>query len=244
MGLYVNRLQSIITSAAPAVTYTTSGLIFNLDSSTAPASGTSWTDTTGTYTASLIKSGTGNYSYTSNRGGGITTTGAMGNNGATIATNLNLPLTHSLEIVASLNTGSNYWASLFGNEVYGTRGFLAYFANDTSFTVGSVSGSEIYTFSAGQKSNINQYIFTVSGSTLKFYLNGTLQTKTTGTFVAPGSIGAQGLQIGSRHPNGGGVNTINDPAHGTYYMARAYNKALTQTEVTTNYNSIKTLYGI
>lgn len=231
-------------SVTPVPGATTDSLIFNLDSGTAPSSGTNWVDAAGNYTATLIKSGTGNYAYTSDHGGGITTTGGIGINGAAISTNLNIPANFTLEIVAKISAAT-YWASLYGNDSYaGGAGFLGYFNGDAMFTTGSVSGAENFIFAAGAKANINQYIITRTGTTQKFYLNGTLKTKFAGTFTTPSALGTNGLQIGARHPNAGTSATINDPGHGTYYLVRVYNKVLTQSEVTANYNAIKTTYGI
>jgi hypothetical protein len=99
--------------------------------------------------------------------------------------------------------------------------------------------------SSGAKANRNHYLITVTGSTLEFYLNGTLQTKTSGTFAQPtGGVSTNSLQIGARHPNVGTINTVNDPAHGTYYMVRVYDSVLDQTAVTTNYNEAKSAFSL
>lgn len=213
---------------------------------TAPSSGTTWTDTSGNgYNATLRKSGTGNYAYNSANGGGIVTTGGAGLNGAMIDIPYNLPATHTIEIVASI-TASSYWSTLFGNEAYfGNKGFLAYWTSDTTLSIGTPSSPESYTMSAGAKANRNHYLITVTGTTLKFYLNGTLQTKSSGTFAQPtGGISTNSLQIGARHPNAGTINTVNDPAHGNYFMVRVYDSVLDQTAVTTNYNEAKTAFGL
>ena len=213
---------------------------------TAPSSGSTWSDTSGNgYNATLRKSGTGNYAYDSANGGGIVTTGGTTNNGAMIDIPYNLPSTFSIEIVASI-TATSYWNTLFGNEAYtGTKGFLAYWTSDTSLSIGSPVATQIYTMSSGAKANRNHYLITVTGTTLKFYLNGTLQTKTSGTFAQPtGGMSTNSLQIGARHPNAGTINTVNDPAHGKYFMVRVYDSVLDQTAVTTNYNEAKTAFGL
>ena len=213
----------------------------------APSSGTTWTDTSGNgYDGTLRKSGTGNYAYNSANGGGIVTTGTTGLNGAMIDIPYNLPSTFTIEIVASISA-TGYWASLFGNEAYSfNKGFLAYFGSDTILAIGSPSGSfENYTLSSGAKANRNHYLITVTGSTLKFYLNGTLQTKSSGTFAQPsGGVSTNSLQIGARHPNVGTINTINDAAHGKYFMVRVYDSVLDQTAVTTNYNEAKSAFSL
>jgi Concanavalin A-like lectin/glucanases superfamily len=222
----------------------TGGLKVYLQS--APTSGSTWSDTSGNgYNATLYKSGTGNYVYNSANGGGIVTTGSTLSNGAMIDIPYNLPSTFSIEIVASISA-TNYWASLFGNEAYGSsKGFLAYWGLDTLLVIGTPSSGESYSMSSGAKANRNHYLITVTGSTLKFYLNGTLKTKSSGTFAQPsGGLSTNSLQIGARHPNSGTIHTINDAAHGTYYMVRVYDSVLDQTAVTTNYNEAKAAFGL
>jgi hypothetical protein len=221
----------------------TGGLKVYLQS--APTSGSTWSDTSGNgYNATLYKSGTGNYTYNSANGGGIVTTGGTTINGAMIDIPYNLPSTFTIEIVASI-TATNYWSSLFGNEVWSTKGYLAYFGSDTQIAIGSPNAVQFYALAGGAKANRNHYLITVTGSTLKFYLNGTLQTKTSGTFAQPsGGISTNSLQIGARHPNAGTIHTVTDPAHGTYYMVRVYDSVLDQTAVTTNYNQAKSAFGL
>jgi hypothetical protein len=211
---------------------------------TAPSSGTTWTDaSTFGRNATLYKAGTGNFSYTASNGGGITTTGSNLSNGAIIDIPYNLPSTFTIEIVASI-TSTNYWASLFGNEVWSTKGYVAYWFNDTGIAIGSPSDTEMYAMASGQKANRNHYVITVTGSTLKFYINGALQTKTFGTFAQPsGGISTNSLQIGARHPNAGTINTPNDPAHGTYYRVQVWNVVKTAGEITDLYNNAKAAHN-
>ena len=239
------EVESISVTINDTSTTPTGGLQVYLQ--TAPSSGTTWTDTAGySRSATLLKSGTGNYAYNSANGGGIVTTGSTGLNGGMIDIPYNLPSTFTIEIVASISS-TNYWSSLFGNEAYtSSKGFLAYFGNDTTLAIGSPAGSfQNYTLSSGSKANRNHYLITVTGSTLNFYLNGTLQTKTSGTFAQPsGGLSTNSLQIGARHPNAGTINTVNDPAHGKYFMVRVYDIVLDQTAVTTNYNEARTAFGL
>jgi len=211
---------------------------------TAPSSGITWTDaSTFGRNATLYKAGTGNFSYTASNGGGITTTGSNLSNGAIIDIPYNLPSTFTIEIVASI-TSTNYWSSLFGNEVWSTKGYLAYWYSDTGIAIGSPTDAELYTMASGQKANRNHYVITVTGSTLKFYINGALQTKTSGTFAQPsGGISTNSLQIGARHPNAGTINTPNDPAHGTYYRVQVWNVVKTDSEITDLYNNAKAAHN-
>lgn len=213
---------------------------------TAPSSGTTWTDaSTNSRNATLYKSGTGDHSYTASNGGGITTTGSTTSNGAMIDIPYNLPSTFTIEIVASI-TSTNYWSTLFGNEAYSfNRGYFMYFGSPTLVDIGSSTGSEMYTLASGQKANRNHYVVTVTGTTLKFYLNGSLQTKTSGTFAQPSSgISTNSLQIGARHPNVGTIHTVNDPAHGTYYRVQVWDVVKTASEVSALYTAAATAHNL
>ena len=212
---------------------------------TAPSSGTTWTDaSTFGRNATLRKTGSGNYSYTASNGGGITTTGSTGTNGAIIDIPYNLPSTFTIEIVASVSA-TGYWASLFGNEVFTSDiGFIAYWNSDTTINIGAPYASEAYTMTSGQKANRNHYVITVTGTTLKFYINGSLKTKTSGTFAQPTSYATNGLQIGARHPNAGTSGTPNDSAHGTYYRVQVWNVVKTDSEVNDLYTAAATAHNL
>lgn len=52
---------------------------------------------------------------------------------------------------------------------------------------------------------------------------------------------AVSLLLPARHVNGGGA-TPTDYSATTFYQIRVYNRALTTTEIATNYSSVKTAY--
>jgi hypothetical protein len=159
-------------------------------------------------------------------------------------TSYNLSVPFSIEVIANI-TANSFWATLFGNEVYNSgTGWFAYWGGSGSLTIGSPSRTNIYSVSAST-GNIRQFIITVDATpSAKLYINGTLQNAiSTGYTVAP-SAAASGLNFASRHPNAGNAGTPNDCAPGTYYQMRAYNIALSQAQVTANYNAVKTTYGI
>jgi hypothetical protein len=68
----------------------------------------------------------------------------------------------------------------------------------------------------------------------------------TGTYAGPsGGVSTTGLNFGSRHPNGTGTaNTPTDSLKGVYYQMRVYDKPLSQTEVTQNFDTIKGTYSL
>jgi hypothetical protein len=234
----------------PWTSYQSTGLKVFLQ--TAPSTGTTWTDTSGNgNNATIITTGNGAYAYTSNLGGGITLTGDYGAglniSGYNLAT---AGGTYSVEVVASISS-TNYWSSLFGNDDFTlNKGVVAYFGNASNFYISTPTSNGVYApVSVATRQNINQYIITVTGNTVKFYLNGVSQALTNNTGGSPGFTASSGtptngLIIGARHPNEGTAGVPYDSAGGTYYLVRVYNTLLSQTDVTANYDAIKTTYGI
>ena len=50
------------------------------------------------------------------------------------------------------------------------------------------------------------------------------------------------IYFASRHVNGGGGST--DTATGVYYSMRVYNRVLSNVEITTNYDTLKSIHGL
>lgn len=219
---------------------------------TAPSTGATWTDASGKgNNATIVTAGGGTSTYASDHGGGLTLAGAAG--AVLNISGYNLPTdggTYSVEVVASVSS-TNYWSSLFGNDDFTlNKGVVAYYGNSSNFYISTPTSNGVYApVSVATRQNINQYIITVTGNTVKFYLNGVSQALTDNTGGSPGFTASSGtptngLMIGGRHPNAGTAGVPYDCAGGTYYLVRVYNTLLSQSDVTTNYNAIKTTYGI
>jgi len=219
---------------------------------TAPSTGTTWTDASGNgNNATIVTTGGGTSTYASDHGGGLTLAGAAG--AVLNISGYNLPTdggTYSVEVVASVSS-TNYWSSLFGNDDFTlNKGVVAYYGNSSNFYISTPTSNGVYApVSLATRQNINQYIITVTGNTVKFYLNGVSQALTDNTGGSPGFTASSGtptngLMIGGRHPNAGTAGVPYDCAGGTYYLVRVYNTLLSQSDVTTNYNAIKSTYGI
>jgi Concanavalin A-like lectin/glucanases superfamily len=240
-GVQLTGGVQIISEANP-VPYVTNGLVMNL--LTAPSSGTTWTDATGNgNNATIITSGSGTATYTSNYGGGITLGTAL--NSEAICTAYNLGTSFTVEMWAQ-PTAANYWATLWGNDIYSTKGYWAYWSSSASgISAGSPSGSILYSGITPNPGAIKHYVFTLTGSTFTAYLNGVAQSGT-GSFSGPtGGVSTTGLNFGSRHPNTTGTaNTPTDVCAGTYYQMRVYNRALSSSEVTQNFNGSRGIFGI
>jgi hypothetical protein len=220
----------------------TSGLVFNLQS--APTSGTSWTDATGNgYNGTLQ----GSASYTSANGGGIKLNNAVYTGTDYISVPYNISSnTVTVEIIASFNSTSN-WATIWGNESYSAgRGYFAYQGTSTNITWGKPSGPTSATITASD--SIRQWIFVINGTSQLLYLNGS-QLGTTATVANQTLFATSEFLFGARHTNAGTgatdkMNNSNSALYPVFYQMRVYNKALSSTEVTQNYNAIKGTYGI
>jgi hypothetical protein len=206
-----------------------SGLMANLIN---PAStGTTWTDLSGKgNNATLV----GTPTYTAANGGGYTTSSS-----SYISTSYNLSNTYTVSIACSVNP-SSYWATLWGNESwYSALGYIAYLGSSGTLNFGSPSGQTAITVTG--ISSVHIWDFVVNGTSYVLYKDGV--SYSTGTFLAPsGGSSTTGLYFGARHSNGG--TSFTDPCPGTYYSMRIYNRALSSTEINTNFSVLRTYYGL
>jgi hypothetical protein len=240
-GLNISNGIRIIGEQSPESIVTT-GLVFNLQ--TAPTSGTTWTDATGNgYNATLL----GSASYTSANNGGI----KLNNSSYTGTDYISVPYnissnTVTVEIVASFNP-TNYWATIWGNEVYtGGRGYFAFMTNATTITYGKSTSVASETITASN--SVRHWTFVINGTTQRLFLNGTQvgadRTVTTQTLFATSEF-----LFGARHTNAGTgatdkMNNSTSALQPVFYQMRLYNRALSGSEITQNYNAIKGTYGI
>jgi hypothetical protein len=223
--------------------WVTSGLMMNL--LTAPSSGTNWPDASGnSNNGTLQTAGTGSFTYTSSNGGGVTSAGSSANTGgsARISTSYALTSPFTVEMWCKPN-GARLWSTLWGSDVYNSSsGWWALWeSSSTSIVSGGVPSGGSWTTSYTQTTP-QHYVFTLTGSTYTFYLNGVAQTAQ--SYTAPtGGAGLSSLIFGSRHPNAGGT-TPTDALDATFYQMRVYNRALSSSEVTTNYSGTRGTLGV
>ena len=224
-----------------AETVVTSGLVFNL--LTAPSSGTTWTDASGNgYNATLQ----GNTSYTSANSGGIklNNTAYTGTGYISVPYNISSN-TVTVEVVASFNA-TTHWATIWGNESYSAgRGYLAFMNSTTNINYGKSTGPASETVTASN--DVRHWTFVINGTSHSIYLNGTLlgsDTVTNQTLFATSEF-----LFGARHTNAGTgatdkMNNSNSALFPVFYQMRVYNKALSGTEITQNFNAIRSTYGL
>jgi len=235
-------LSGVNINGSAGASIVTSGLQFNLLS--APSSGSTWNDVSGNGRNATLQ---GTPTYVSNNGGGIRMNNAVYTGTDYISVPYNISTnTATIEIVASFNPTSN-WATIWGNESYSAgRGYLAYMANSTSITYGKSSGPASAAVTASN--SIRHWTFIINGTSHSLYLNGS-QVGTTATVANQTLFATSEFLFGARHTNGGTgatdkMNNSNAALYPVFYQMRVYDRALSGSEVTQNYNAIKSTYGI
>ena len=228
----------------------TSGLVANYDAGNAQSylTGTSWSDLSGNVnTATLTNTPT----FTSVNGGGLVFAGTQ--YGLT-ANTASLGLTTALTLEAVINPTALASA---------TQG-MGIISKGTS-TDGIAASYELMLVQASSKNYLYLRLFTTAqvvcspkviaiplnttsvvaatwdGSNLHVYVNGVEDgTGTAGSGTLQANTG--GLCIGSRFLQKGTASTSGFV--GTIYQSQVYNRALSSAEITQNFNSIRTRYGI
>ena len=221
----------------------TNGLQFYLQ--TAPSSGTVWTDSTGNGKNATIN---GSFSYVSNNGGGIklNNTDYLGTGYISVPYNISSN-TATIEIVVSFNNTS-HWATIWGNEAYNfSRGYFAYMATTTSLNWGSPTSNTTNVIITASNA-IRHWVFVINGTTKTLYLNGS-QFATATTNNPVGGYATSEFLFGARHTNAGTgatdkLNNTNSANQAVFYQMRVYNTVLSSSDVTTNFNEIKSTYGL
>ncbi len=215
------------------------GLTPYIDLSAAPSSGTTWVDTG---TAGINATINGTFSVTTDSyGTGITTSVAGASyisHSASFFSSFNNIF--SIQLLASFNP-SVFQASPWGVENLGAKGgYYAYFGSLTSL----VTATPVPSSRSVTVSNIGTtalWTWTFNSGTYALYKNNT-QLNTNTLSIPTGSLPST-VNWGARHANvGGGGYSL--PCPGTYRRMMIYNYPLTQAQVTSGYNNIKSYYGI
>jgi hypothetical protein len=222
------------TAAAPGVI--TSGLDLYWDignASSYPGSGPTITDLSGNGRSGTLS---GSPVYSS---GGITTASSKYIYGPA---SFNLGAAWTVSIVSNTNlTQPQYWSTMWGNEAWASTGYLAYQASNSTLTFGKPITSVTWTTTqADIQGNNTAWDFTFNGTTISLYKNGVTTPVSSGAMSAATASSA-GIFFGARHVNGGGA-TPTDFSATTFYQMRVYNRALSSTEVNTNYLTVKSQY--
>ena len=185
----------------------------------------------------------------SNNGGGIklnnTAPNGVGNDYISVPYNISSN-TVTVEIVASFNP-NGFWATIWGNESWSAgRGYVAYVAPSTSINFGTPGSQTSETITASN--SIRHWIFVINGTQASLFLNGS-QVGSTDTISNQTLFATSELYFGARHVNNGvgpadRMNNTTASLQPVFYQMRLYNRALSGSEITANFNSIRGTYGL
>jgi hypothetical protein len=226
----------------------TNGLILNLDASNSasyPGTGTTWTDLSPNGNNGTLTNGVG---YTSANGGALTFDGVndyinMGNNTAYNLTNI------SVSTWVRLTTGTPDYSPIISrySSIGGTnfQGWFIYYDKPSSkfYVDGRESSLSYLSLGSNNTYSLNNWynvMWTKSGSSWSLYINGVLdRTLTLGNGTT--AFLFNNMQIGGSIGWGPGDKYYGKQDIPTVNM---YNRALSQGEVTQNYNTLKTRFGL
>ena len=201
---------------------------FDLVAPPSDGRGNPWTDSSSGITATVLNQ-VGNWGTTSTYGGGIVWDG--NNNGYVTLNCYDTTTSFTLSLAVDIEAEAGHWNSIFGD--YNSVSPFAY-ANSDTLTAGVGSSTPVYVSSGA--TGLAWWDFVYNGTTLKVYKNGS-QVGSTGVVSFATSLGNH-LQIGQRNGQPG------DYLVGTLYRIKYQNTALDQTAITTQYNAVKSTYGL
>ena len=141
------------------------------------------------------------------------------------------PSPQNRQTIWSLVTDTKYGYEILDLEIW-NDGLTSFNGNGTSYTAPLV-----LSFFPLNSNSINNYTVSKSGSTQSWYINSSLKTSVDQTY----STSSQYFKLGSR---GAGSTGVNQPWNGLIYSVKIYNRALSQAEITQNFNALRGRFGI
>jgi hypothetical protein len=265
LGIVYGPEQTFTTTAPfSAPNIVTSGLLLNLDAAN-PASysgsGTTWTNLASAG-SSLVPNFTINSSATFNSTDGAIKLSTGGNAVASTTSSFGKLTSYSIEVwVKSNNLGGSFFTERIYNPVtnavgsppavnmmlsygidmdYGDiRGGRGFNNISTGFYSGGWHSYQTTSSDASIVETWTHIIATFDETTkiIKIYKNGSLLENSTAYSVVPGNASNFGYYIGSGNWGGGAKL-------GDYSIVNMYNRALSPTEISTNFDAVKTRFGL
>ena len=240
-GPQLGIVKTNISMTARPATFVSAGLVFHLDAGNAssyPGSGSTWTDLAGSgLTTTLYNSPT----YSSDNGGYLSFVPGSSQYAKTSAS-LSLLSTWSVEIWHYYNATNGSGNPCILSEVWSgtpinfTIGSAA-FGNNTTLQAAYFNSNWFYTAANYSLPSVGWYhiVGTYDGTTITLYIN----TVSTRTQASSGTVGSSGL----------GIHIMRRWDTGNYWggrisVVRIYNRALTSTEITANYDASKARFGL
>ncbi len=215
----------------------TDGLVLAVDAANKksyPGSGTTWNDLVGGNGYSLTNGPT----FDSSNGGAISFDGTNDYFDTGLTGGIYNPSSFTMDIWLKLNSTKTTYALCGRLDNTFTQGVILYGANSTIyFTVNTYNQNQTSTsISTGVISN---YHCSYDESTLKLYKNGSLVSSTSYS-AAVNYNSSYGWNVAG---NSTGVSLGLAPDMDCYSF-KVYSKALTSTEITQNYNALKSRFGL
>ena len=215
----------------------TQGLVLDLDAAiqgSYPKTGSLWTDISGNNNNGTLVNGP---AYTGSDYGAIVFDGVDDYvNVPYTASKISFPDNNATVCVwfNSSPSGDNYGA-LVTQRSTTDSGFNTYVYSNRLYADGGGTGGLFSTTTILKGINyFGCFVYDRTNSLLKIYVNGVYETQTSYT----GEIqDTQPIRLGNSAFSDG-------PFPGSIYAAQVYNRALTQTEITQNFNALRGRYGI
>jgi hypothetical protein len=209
----------------------TVGLVLNLDAGNAasyPGTGTVWTDLSGNGNNGTLTSGP---TYSSADGGSIVFDGV---NDAIVLPAITPTPTATFNAWIYINGTHGNYGAIFSNWGGGGNAyFIGTPPNSTSIDV-YINGVLPYTISPLSANTWNMLTISHTADTAVAYINGVQTNTASSTLNSATNVSSIGFDT-SRN---------NYPFKGNISQVLIYNRALSQSEITQNYNAVKTRYGL
>lgn len=244
-GISYGTAEQTFTTTFSAPNIVTNGLVLYLDASNTasyPGNGTAWANlVTGNAVTNFTLNG--NVSYNSANGGILRfADGGL----ASTSNSLGRFSKYTIETWVKLAGTSGLYPCLFTESVNqsigGANMILGYntqFGASNQYTSGFNSSSwNVYTTTTNT-SDVNnwvQIVATYDGTICTIYKNG--------MFIGSGSIGSSGINSANLGYNIGKRWDQSNYAYGDYAIVKLYNRDLSSSEVTTNFDAVKSRFGL
>lgn len=210
-----------------------SGLIINWDAANYPGTGTTLNDTSGNNLNATLSNSP---AYSSGNGGYFTYNGS---NTALIRADSTTMNASSITVETwAYPTATGQYGTLLEKGAQNTQYFLFLYGGTLYWRVAGLTDTTLTAASFMTANTWHHIVGTATSGSQKVYINNVVRATTTAT----GTIGtnANGMSVGisGGYPANGGL-----PFSGRIAVSRVYNRALSQTEIASNYNGEKARFG-
>jgi Concanavalin A-like lectin/glucanases superfamily len=165
----------------------------------------------------------------------------VGNQDYITIPSVNLNSDWTVRMILNVPISQQYWASFFGNDSYfAGQGFFSYLGSSSALYLRTPAGAILTKNGYNLYNSILFFVVTYTGTTASLYLNGTLAISSP-SFPTP-SFASNGMNIMARHQNNGTGSF--DSLSGILYEVKVLDSAWDSTQVSSDYNTSKSKYGL